>query len=167
MTKQKTLAILGGVNVLIAAIISFALGFYNAINFEVAYFCTFLVAVSSYLTLKNKIKKDMNLDSMESNFVDSTNNTDLKKLDSENLKNPADSENNVDSTESTNRANQINGFSKFALGVRISLGLYRIFAYVILAVGVILLMDYEKFRIVGYVIGVVVCLASIAFFKRK
>ena len=138
MKCYKYIAILGGLNIIFAIGIFYVLEICNVISFEMAYFSTFLVVMSSYLSLKGKLKQE------------TQKNLDLSLQDDRGQK-----------------PHQVHRFSKFMLGLKLSLGLYRIFAYVALAIGVVVLMEYQYFRIVGYVLGIIVCLASIVLFKIK
>ena len=138
MRYYKHIAILGSLNIICAIGIFYVLEICNTISFEVAYFSAFLVVISSYLSLKGRLKQE------------TQKNLDLSSQD-----------------DNGQKPHQVRRFSKFALGVKLSLGLYRIFAYVALTIGVVVLMEYQYFRIIGYVLGVIVCLASIVFFKIK
>ena len=138
MKCYKYIAILGGLNIIFAIGIFYVLEICNVTSFEMAYFSTFLVVMSSYLSLKGKLKQE------------TQKNLDLSLQDDRGQK-----------------PHQVHRFSKFMLGLKLSLGLYRIFAYVALAIGVVVLMEYQYFRIVGYVLGIIVCLASIVLFKIK
>ena len=57
--------------------------------------------------------------------------------------------------------------SRFILGIQLSFGLYRVLAYLVLAVGIILLMDFGYFCVLGYIAGVIICLSSIVLFQLK
>lgn len=138
MKCYKYIAILGGLNIIFAIGIFYVLEICNVTSFEMAYFSTFLVVMSSYLSLKGKLKQE------------TQKNLDLSLQDDRGQK-----------------PHHVHRFSKFMLGLKLSLGLYRIFAYVALAIGVVVLMEYQYFRIVGYVLGIIVCLASIVLFKIK
>ncbi|SQB98214.1 membrane protein [Helicobacter fennelliae] len=129
----KCFIVLGAFNILVACILWYVLGLFDVLNFEVAYFSTFLVIIASYIALKNNLKYKQ-----ESHTKD-------ELLHYQEAKKS----------------------HKFALGVQLSFGLYRILSYTILALGIIILINSDLFRVIGYIVGVFICLASIIAFKLK
>lgn len=133
MLKQhyKTLLILGILNICCFIIIFYFLSNLNAYSFEVAYFSSLFVFISSYIKTQNKIK-----------------------LESTSLENEKSNQKTYD-------------ISKFALGVGLSFSLYRIISYIFLIASVIVLIELESFKIIGYFLGVVLSTASLSFFVYK
>lgn len=147
----KCLSTLIGINIALAFAVHFALGFGYAISFFVAQVSAFLVVLSSFYAMKNKLKK-AGLESKESKEAREsadrkTNSTrDFAQDDEEPKPSP---------------------ISRFILGVELSFGLYRVLAYLVLAVGIVVLMDLGLFCVLGYIGGVIVCLCSIVLFQLK
>lgn len=132
----------------------FVLGFGYAISFFVAQVSAFLVVLSSFYAMKNKLKK-ARLESKESKeSKDARESTDRKPHSAQ------------DSTQDDEEPKP-SPVSRFILGVELSFGLYRVLAYLVLAVGIVVLMDLGLFCVLGYIAGVIVCLCSIVLFQLK
>lgn len=140
----KCLSTLIGINVALALGVYFVLGFGYAISFFVAQVSAFLVVLSSFYAMKNKLKK-ASLESKESKES-----IDRKPHSTQDDEEPKPSP-----------------VSRFILGVELSFGLYRVLAYLVLAVGIVVLMDLGLFCVLGYIAGVIVCLCSIVLFQLK
>ena len=140
----KCLSTLIGINIALAFGVHFVLGFGYAISFFVAQVSAFLVVLSSFYATKNKLKK-ASLQSKESKET-----TDKK----------------FHSTQDDGESKP-SPISRFILGVELSFGLYRVLAYLVLAVGIVVLMDLGLFCVLGYIGGVIVCLCSIVLFQLK
>lgn len=128
------------------------LGFGYAISFFVAQVSAFLVVLSSFYAMKNKLKKT-SLESKESK--ESKESTDRKPYSTQ------------DSAQDDEELPKPSPVSRFILGVELSFGLYRVLAYLVLAVGIVVLMDLGLFCVLGYIAGVIVCLCSIVLFQLK
>lgn len=144
----KCLSTLIGINIALALGVYFVLGFGYAISFFVAQVSAFLVVLSSFYAMKNKLKK-ASLESKEARES-----TDRKPHSTQ------------DSTQDDEESKP-SPVSRFILGVELSFGLYRVLAYLVLAVGIVVLMDLGLFCVLGYIAGVIVCLCSIVLFQLK
>lgn len=144
----KCLSTLIGINIALALGVHFVLGFGYAISFFVAQVSAFLVVLSSFYAMKNKLKK-ASLEAKESKES-----TDRKPHSTQ------------DSTQDDEESKP-SPVSRFILGVELSFGLYRVLAYLVLAVGIVVLMDLGLFCVLGYIAGVIVCLCSIVLFQLK
>lgn len=143
----KCLSTLIGINIALALGVHFVLGFGYAISFFVAQVSAFLVVLSSFYAMKNKLKK-ASLEAKESK--EARESTDRKLHSTQDDEEPKPSP-----------------VSRFILGVELSFGLYRVLAYLVLAVGIVVLMDLGLFCVLGYIAGVIVCLCSIVLFQLK
>lgn len=143
----KCLSTLIGINIALAFGVHFALGFGYAMSFFVAQVSAFLVVLSSFYAMKNKLKK-AGLEAKESK--ESKESIDRKPHSTQDDEEPKPSP-----------------VSRFILGVELSFGLYRVLAYLVLAVGIVVLMDLGLFCVLGYIAGVIVCLCSIVLFQLK
>ena len=141
----KCLSTLIGINIALALVVHFVLGFGYAISFFVAQVSAFLVVLSSFCAMKNKLKK-AGLEAKESADRKPHSTQDSTQDDEEPKPSPV---------------------SRFILGVELSFGLYRVLAYLVLAVGIVVLMDLGLFCVLGYIAGVIVCLCSIVLFQLK
>lgn len=147
----KCLSTLIGINIALALGVHFVLGFGYAISFFVAQVSAFLVVLSSFYAMKNKLKK-ASLESKESK--EARESTDRKPHSAQ------------DCTQDDEEPKP-SPVSRFILGVELSFGLYRVLAYLVLAVGIVVLMDLGLFCVLGYIAGVIVCLCSIVLFQLK
>lgn len=139
------LAIVICVNLIFAASFNIFIGLEGWLNFEVAFFSFLLVLLSAYLNLKRKIKKEI-----------------LKtKIPAEKITHkvqiPYNSEKQVDKSSDQSKFN----FSNFILGMQLSIGIFRVFAYAVLIVTLMTLMTKEMFLVVPYLVGIGICLASV------
>lgn len=140
----KCLSTLIGINIALAFGVYFVLGFGYAISFFVAQVSAFLVVLSSFYAMKNKLKK--------------------ASLQSKESKETTDKKSHSTQDDGESKPSPI---SRFILGVELSFGLYRVLAYLVLAVGIVVLMDLGLFCVLGYIGGVIVCLCSIVLFQLK
>ncbi|PAF43843.1 hypothetical protein [Helicobacter sp. 11S03491-1] len=105
------------------------------LNFEVGFFSFFLVLYSTYVSLKRKIKKEL-----------------------------AQASAQAQDPEEKKPKTKFN-FSNLILGLELSMGFFRIFAYIILIGTLILLINKNIFMIIPYIIGIGVCLSSVTGLK--
>lgn len=144
----KCLSTLIGINIALALVVHFVLGFGYAISFFVAQVSAFLVVLSSFYAMKNKLKK--------------------ARLESKESKESADRKpHSIQDSTQDDEEPKPSPVSRFILGVELSFGLYRVLAYLALAVGIVVLMDLGLFCVLGYIAGVIVCLCSIVLFQLK
>lgn len=144
----KCLSTLIGINIALAFGVHFVLGFGYAISFFVAQVSAFLVVLSSFYAMKNKLKK--------------------ARLESKESKESADRKpHSTQDFAQDDEEPKPSPVSRFILGVELSFGLYRVLAYLVLAVGIVVLMDLGLFCVLGYIAGVIVCLCSIVLFQLK
>lgn len=103
--------------------------------------------LSTYINLKRKIEKEI----LKTQITSSEEMTLAQK-------------DQYTEEESTNkRSNQTKfSFSNFILGMQLSIGFFRILSYLILILALIILMEKKIFLIMPYVIGIGICLVSIA-----
>ncbi|MGX2972391.1 hypothetical protein [Helicobacter sp. T3_23-1059] len=157
LTKQnlkpcfKCLFTLIGINVAIAFGVYFVLDFGYGLSFFMAQVSAFLVVLSSFYAMKARLKKHQ----------DTIANNDEKQL--ENMQNQHKTKQDDDDSQEQKSS----PISRFILGIQLSFGLYRVLAYLVLAVGIILLMDFGYFCVLGYIAGVIICLSSIVLFQLK
>lgn len=134
MLKYSLAAI---VNICVVLGITALLQISAGISFEVAYFSTLLVIISSYYALQKRLARE--LESTQQQAAEQ------------------------DKQEAASKGV---GVSKFMLGVQLSFGLYRLLSYIVLGLCVVVLIDLGYFHIVGYVAGVLVCLCSVVILAR-
>lgn len=134
MLKYSLAAI---VNICVVLGITALLHISAGISFEVAYFSTLLVIISSYYALQKRLARE--------------------------LKSTQQQAAEQDKREAASKGV---GVSKFMLGVQLSFGLYRLLSYIVLGLCVVVLIDLGYFHIVGYVAGVLVCLCSVVILAR-
>ena len=135
--KMFKYSLAAAVNICVALGISLFLHIPAGISFEVAYFSTLLVVISSCYALQKRLAKEL-----------------------ESIQQQAGEQDKQD--QATNKGI---GISKFMLGVRLSFGLYRLLSYIVLGFCVVVLIDLRCFHIVGYVAGVLVCLCSVIILR--
>lgn len=135
MLKYSLAAI---VNICAALGITALLHISAGISFEVAYFSTLLVIISSYYALQKRLARE--LESTQQQVAEQDKQEDQA-------------------------ASKGVGVSKFMLGVQLSFGLYRLLSYIVLGLCVVVLIDLGRFHIVGYVAGVLVCLCSVVILR--
>lgn len=148
----KCLCTLIGMNIAVAFGVYFVLGFNYAISFFVAQVSAFLVVLSSFYAMKSKLNKHQ---------------TNTNENLQENLANHSNTSNDKQEDDDAQEGTKASPISSFILGVELSFGLYRVLAYFVLAVGIIVLMDLRFFSVLGYIAGVIVCLCSIVLFQLK
>lgn len=122
----------------------------GVINFEVGFFSFLIVLYSTYISLQKKLKTE--LENASQNVEKSTPNPDT---------NEALDEQNPDKEKSKPRFS----FSNLILGMQLSMGIFRIIAYVILIVGIVFLMGRNIFLAIPYIIGIMICLLSVITLK--
>lgn len=122
----------------------------GVINFEVGFFSFLIVLYSTYISLQKKLKTE--LENASQNVEKSTPNPDT---------NEALDEQNPDNKKSKPRFS----FSNLILGMQLSMGIFRIIAYVILIVGIVFLMGRNIFLAIPYIIGIMICLLSVITLK--
>ena len=125
------------VNICAALGITALLQISAGISFEVAYFSTLLVIISSYYALQKRLARE--LESTQQQVAEQD--------------------------KQDQAASKGVGVSKFMLGVQLSFGLYRLLSYIVLGLCVVVLIDLGRFHIVGYVAGVLVCLCSVVILR--
>lgn len=135
------------INICMALGLSALLNMRAGISFEVAYFSTLLIIISSYYALQKRLARELRAyTNPDSTLVQSTS--------------PTPDQNQSDKPSSTNAP-----VSKFMLGVQLSFGLYRLLSYIIAGLAVVILIDLEVFHILGYIIGVLLCLGSVIILR--
>lgn len=122
----------------------------GVINFEVGFFSFLIVLYSTYISLQKKLKRE--LENAEQDIEESSPNS--------NECSPED-EQNADNKKSKPRFS----FSNLILGMQLSMGIFRIIAYVILIVGIVFLMGKNIFLAIPYIIGIMICLLSVITLK--
>lgn len=122
----------------------------GVINFEVGFFSFLIVLYSTYTSLQKKLKTE--LENASQNTEKSTPNPDT---------NEALDEQNPDKKKSKPRFS----FSNLILGMQLSMGIFRIIAYMILIVGIVFLMGRNIFLAIPYIIGIMICLLSVITLK--
>lgn len=147
----KCLFTLIGINVAIAFGVYFAIDFGYGLSFFVAQVSAFLVVLSSFYAMKSRLKKHQ---------------TNATKDDEKQFQ-TTQNQHQTTQEDNDSQEQKSSPISRFILGVQLSFGLYRVLAYLVLAVGIILLMDFGYFCVLGYIAGVIVCLSSIVLFQLK
>lgn len=133
--KYKCGVIFFGINILIALILSIFFKLLGVLNFEVGFFSFFLVLYSTYIGLKKRIQKEIDIHE------------------------------SVDEDNKDNKNKSRFNFSNIILGLELSMGVYRILAYIILVIGIVLLIFNKVFVAPAYIIGIFVCAFSVVGIK--
>ncbi|RDU65232.1 hypothetical protein [Helicobacter sp. MIT 14-3879] len=123
-------------------------------SFEVAFIGTLLIIYSSYKTLMKKLDFMANLESIKPIQTVSNNITDskLRQL-----------EKSVESKESNLPKKE-----RFVIGFKLSIGIFRILSYTLLAFGVIALINNKIFFIIPFMLGIIISsISSIIFMYKK
>lgn len=139
------LAIFICVNLIFAISFNIFIGLEGWLNFEVAFFSFLLVLLSAYLNLKHKIKKEILKTKIPAEKI-------IHKIQI-----PCETEKQTHKSSNQTKFN----FSNFVLGMQLSIGIFRVFAYAILVITLITLMTKEMFLVVPYLVGIGICLASV------
>lgn len=128
-------------------VLAWLFGSRSVISFAVAYGSSLLVIASSYHAVRKRLYKEL------ADTADLPESTHQDALDS--------------TPESTLPESRKPSFlSRFILGIQISFGFYRLLSYVVLIAGVVVLMRYGAFQIIGYIAGVLLCAISVALLAR-
>lgn len=123
----------------------------GVINFEVGFFSFLIVLYSTYISLQKKLKRELENTPLESTEESTSDfNTDKSNQQEQN---------------SDKKSKPRFSFSNLILGMQLSMGIFRIIAYVILIVGIVLLMGRNIFLAIPYIIGIMICLLSVITLK--
>lgn len=133
-------------------VLGWLFGSRSVASFVVAYGSSLLVILSSYHAVRKRLDKEL---------------VDTADLPQSTHQSPQDSPPESTSPESVSPESRKPSFlSRFILGIQISFGLYRLLSYVVLIAGVVVLMHYGAFQIIGYVAGVLLCAIGVALLAR-
>ncbi|PAF48638.1 hypothetical protein BKH41_05035 [Helicobacter sp. 12S02232-10] len=138
--KYRCIVILLAFNAIFAIVSLIFWGTNGVINFEAAFFSFFFVLYSAYTSLKHKIKKE---------------------IDQADLPQEEESE----ETQNTKNPKTKFNFSSFVLGLQLSMGFLRIFAYFVLIGGLVILMTKNIFLVIPYILGISICLIGVVTLK--
>lgn len=123
----------------------------GVVNFEVGFFSFLIVLYSTYISLQKKLKRELE-NAQQQDIEESS--KDGSTINPEN-------EQNTDDKKSKPRFS----FSNLILGMQLSMGIFRIIAYVILIVGIVFLMGKNIFLAIPYIVGIMICLLSVITLK--
>lgn len=123
----------------------------GVINFEVGFFSFLIVLYSTYISLQKKLKRELENTPLEST-EESASDFDTDKSDQQ--------EQNSDK-----KSRPRFSFSNLILGIQLSMGIFRVIAYVILIVGIVFLMGKNIFLAIPYIVGIMICLLSVITLK--
>lgn len=128
-------------------VLGWLFGSRSVASFVIAYGSSLLVILSSYHAVRKRLDKEL---------------VDTADLPQSTHQSPQDSPPESTSPES----HKPSFLSRFILGIQISFGFYRLLSYVVLIAGVVVLMHYGAFQIIGYVAGVLLCAIGVALLAR-
>lgn len=123
-------------------VLGWLFGSRSVASFVIAYGSSLLVILSSYHAVRKRLDKEL---------------VDTADLPQSTHQSPQDS---------PPESRKPSFLSRFILGIQISFGLYRLLSYVVLIAGVVVLMHYGAFQIIGYVAGVLLCAIGVALLAR-
>lgn len=123
----------------------------GVINFEVGFFSFLIVLYSTYISLQKKLKRELENTPLES-AEESASDFDTDKSEQQ--------EQNSDKKSKPRFS-----FSNLILGMQLSMGIFRVIAYVILIVGIVFLMGKNIFLAIPYIVGIMICLLSVITLK--
>lgn len=128
-------------------VLGWLFGSRSVASFAIAYGSSLLVILSSYHAVRKRLDKEL---------------VDTADLPQSTHQSPPES-----TSQSTLPESRKPSFlSRFILGIQISFGFYRLLSYVVLIAGVVVLMHYGAFQIIGYVAGVLLCAIGVALLAR-
>lgn len=151
--KYRCLIIFLCINIIFVIVSGWMWKKVGVINFEVGFFSFLIVLYSTYISLQKKLKKELENASQEC-MEEST-------QDSHTSQSKGEDEQNPDEKKSKPRFS----FSNLILGMQLSMGLFRVIAYVILVIGIVFLMGKNIFLAIPYIIGIMICLGSVITLK--
>lgn len=123
----------------------------GVINFEVGFFSFLIVLYSTYISLQKKLKREL----------ENAQQQDIEESSKDGSTTNPENEQNTDDKKSKPRFS----FSNLILGMQLSMGIFRIIAYVILIVGIVFLMGKNIFLAIPYIVGIMICLLSVITLK--
>ncbi|PAF42848.1 hypothetical protein BJI48_06230 [Helicobacter sp. 11S02596-1] len=141
--KYRCFLILLGVNVIGALVCYGVWHTAGVMSFEAAFLSFCLVLWSAYSSLKRKINKEITQADL------------LQTKES-----PSEIEENLEENKDAKAPKTKFSFSSFILGLQLSMGFFRILAYVILIGVVVVLMNKNMFSVLPYFIGIGVSLVA-------
>ncbi|MDO7252897.1 hypothetical protein [Helicobacter cappadocius] len=142
--KYRCLIILLAINAIFGIGTAILWGTNGTINFEIGFFSFLLVIYSTYLSLQKKLKKELKETEIE------------LEISSDNR-----SQEEMEQKKPKTRFN----FSTLLLGMQLSMGILRIFAYVILVLAITILMGKNIFIVIPYILGIIISLMSVVGLK--
>lgn len=123
----------------------------GVVNFEVGFFSFLIVLYSTYISLQKKLKREL----------ENAQQQDIEESSKDGSTTNPENEQNTDDKKSKPRFS----FSNLILGMQLSMGIFRIIAYVILIVGIVFLMGKNIFLAIPYIVGIMICLLSVITLK--
>lgn len=123
----------------------------GVVNFEVGFFSFLIVLYSTYISLQKKLKREL----------ENAQQQDIEESSKDSSTTNPENEQNTDDKKSKPRFS----FSNLILGMQLSMGIFRIIAYVILIVGIVFLMGKNIFLAIPYIVGIMICLLSVITLK--
>lgn len=132
-------------------VLGWLFGSRSVASFVIAYGSSLLVILSSYHAVRKRLDKEL---------------VDTADLPQSTHQSPQDSPPESTSQSTLPESRKPSFLSRFILGIQISFGLYRLLSYVVLIAGVVVLMHYGAFQIIGYVAGVLLCAIGVALLAR-
>lgn len=151
--KYRCLIIFLCINIIFAILSALMWKKIGVINFEVGFFNFLIVLYSTYISLQKKLKKELQNASQEC-MEESAKDSHTSQSEGEDKQNP-------DEKKSKPRFS----FSNLILGMQLSMGIFRVIAYVILVIGIVFLMGKNIFLAIPYIIGIMICLTSVITLK--
>lgn len=150
--KYRCLVIFVCINVVFAITSAILWKMAGLLNFEVGFFSFLIVLYSTYVSVQKKLKKE--LQNTAQDTQESAQDTDMANSESKDEQNPDDK-----------KSKPRFSFSNLILGMQLSMGIFRIIAYVILVIGVVFLMGKNIFLAIPYILGIMICLTSVITLK--
>ncbi|PAF54410.1 hypothetical protein BKH42_00390 [Helicobacter sp. 13S00482-2] len=140
--KYRCLIIFIIVNIAFSIVCSVLWKANGLINFQIGFFSFLLVIFSTYISLQKKLKKELKENQLETSSDDTIQENDNKK-------------------KPKTRFN----FSTLLLGMQLSMGIFRILAYLILIFGITMLMNKNIFLAIPYIMGIMISLVGVVGLK--
>lgn len=132
-------------------VLGWLFGSRSVASFAIAYGSSLLVILSSYHAVRKRLDKEL---------------VDTADLPQSTHQSPPESTSQSTSQSTLPESRKPSFLSRFILGIQISFGFYRLLSYVVLIAGVVVLMHYGAFQIIGYVAGVLLCAIGVALLAR-